>query len=38
MGGCMGTSREPSVNVASGDPLATSTGGKESHLFLCIEV
>ncbi|CAB3990315.1 Ubiquitin domain-containing 2 [Paramuricea clavata] len=26
MGGCMGTSREPSINVGSGDPLSTSTG------------
>ncbi|XP_028391642.1 ubiquitin domain-containing protein 2-like [Dendronephthya gigantea] len=26
MGGCMGTAREPSVNVGSGDPLSTSTG------------
>ena len=29
----MGTSREPSVNVGSGDPLSTSAGGKKLFYF-----
>jgi hypothetical protein len=29
----MGTARDPSVNVGSGDPLSTSTGGRENHFI-----
>jgi hypothetical protein len=35
----MGTSREPSVDVASGDPLSTSTGGiQNDFIFVYLNI